>query len=190
MILYFASFSQIWLDLEMQKLRIGLTKRQYQTLVRLGESLNQARKAAPYRKYRPNLTSYRDHYRDWWRFAYTCVLEETVRRCRRNWDWNHMKEHRDTCRAYAEAYQTKLTTKKLAKEIDERLTACETKLDIFNLVIIRQQIEMEVERLAEREKSLKANQGWFGFLWTSSQAEETKELNSAAAIMRRFVVKH
>lgn len=62
------------------------------------------------------------------------------------------------------------------------------KLDIFNLVIIRQQIEMEVERLAEREKSLKANRGWFGFLWTSSQVEETKELNSAAAIMRRFVV--
>ncbi|XP_071648865.1 intermembrane lipid transfer protein Vps13 isoform X2 [Temnothorax longispinosus] len=177
---------KVWLDLEMQKLRIGLTKRQYQTLVRLGEGLDHARKAAPYRKYRPNLTSYRGHYREWWHFAYTCVLEETVRRCRRNWDWDHMKEHRDSCRAYAEAYRTKLTTKRSAKEIDERLTDCETKLDIFNLVIIRQQIEMEVERLAEQEKSLKAKRGWFGFLWTSSQAEETKELNSAAAIMRRF----
>ncbi|XP_026827312.1 vacuolar protein sorting-associated protein 13 isoform X2 [Ooceraea biroi] len=176
---------KVWLDLEMQKLRIGLTKRQYQTLVRLGEGLDQARKAAPYRKYRPNVP-YRGHYKEWWRFAYTCVLEETVRRCRRNWDWDHMKQHRDTCRAYAEAYQTKLTTKKLAKEIEEQLTHCEKKLDIFNLVIIRQQIEMEVERLAEREKSLKAQRGWFGFLWTSSQAEETKELNSAAAIMRRF----
>ncbi|XP_024872138.1 vacuolar protein sorting-associated protein 13 isoform X1 [Temnothorax curvispinosus] len=177
---------KVWLDLEMQKLRIGLTKRQYQTLVRLGEGLDHARKAAPYRKYRPNLTSYRGHYREWWHFAYTCVLEETVRRCRRNWDWDHMKGHRDSCRAYAEAYRTKLTTKRSAKEIDERLTDCETKLDIFNLVIIRQQIEMEVERLAEQEKSLKAKRGWFGFLWTSSQAEETKELNSAAAIMRRF----
>nr|XP_012230348.1 PREDICTED: vacuolar protein sorting-associated protein 13C isoform X2 [Linepithema humile] len=177
---------KMWLDLEMQKLRIGLTKRQYQTLVRLGEGLDQARKAAPYRKYRPNLTSYRGHYKEWWRFAYTCILEETVRRCHRNWDWNHMKEHRDTCRVYAEAYQTKLTTKKLVKDTEEQLTDCEKKLDIFNLVIIRQQIEMEVERLAEREKSLKAKRGWFGFLWSNSQAEETKELNSAAAIMRRF----
>ncbi|XP_012537324.1 vacuolar protein sorting-associated protein 13 isoform X2 [Monomorium pharaonis] len=177
---------KMWLDLEMQKLRIGLTKRQYQTLVRLGEGLDQARKAAPYRKYRPNLTSYRGHYKEWWRFAYTCVLEETVRRCRRNWDWDHMRQHRDTCRIYAEAYQTKLTTKKLAKEIEEQLTDCETRLDIFNLVIIRQQIEMEVERLAEREKSLRAKRGWFGFLWNSSQVEETKELNSAVAIMRRF----
>lgn len=174
----------------MQKLRVGLTKRQYQTLVRLGEGLDQARKAAPYRKYRPNLTSYRGHYKEWWHFAYTCVLEEHVRRCRRNWDWTHMKHHRDTCRDYAHAYQTKLTTKKLAKEMEEKLTHCETKLDIFNLVIIRQQIEMEVERLAEREKSLKAKRGWFGFLWNSSQVEETKELNSAAAIMRRFDSKH
>ncbi|XP_072763012.1 intermembrane lipid transfer protein Vps13 isoform X2 [Anoplolepis gracilipes] len=177
---------KVWLDMEMQKLRIGLTKRQYQTLVRLGEGLDQARKAAPYRKYRPNLSSYRGHYKEWWHFAYTCILEETVRRCRRNWDWTHMKHHRDTCRDYAHVYQMKLTTKKLAKETIDQLTNCETKLDIFNLVIIRQQIEMEVERLAEREKSLKAKRGWFGFLWNSSQVEETKELNSAAAIMRRF----
>ncbi|XP_014471667.1 PREDICTED: vacuolar protein sorting-associated protein 13C isoform X2 [Dinoponera quadriceps] len=177
---------KVWLDLEMLKLRIGLTKRQYQTLVRLGEGLDQAQKAAPYRKYRPNLMSYKSHYKEWWRFAYTCVLEETVRRCRRNWNWNHMKQHRDTCRDYARAYQTKLTMKKLTKDIEEQLKHCESKLDIFNLVIIRQQIEMEVERLAEKEKSLRAKRGWFGFLWTSSQAEETKELNSAAAIMRRF----
>ncbi|CAL7938935.1 unnamed protein product [Xylocopa violacea] len=177
---------KVWLDLEMQKLRVGLSRRQYRTLVQLGEGLDQAQKAAPYRKYRPNLTSYRGHYKQWWKFAYTCVLEETVRRNRRNWDWNHMKEHRDMCRAYADAYQTKLTTKKVAQEIEDLLTDCERKLDIFNLVIIRQKIEMEVEKLAEREKTLKAKRGWFGFLWSSTQAEETQELNSAAAIMRKF----
>lgn len=49
----------------MLKLRIALTKHQYQTLVQLGEGLDQAQKAAPYRKYRPNVTSYRGHYREW-----------------------------------------------------------------------------------------------------------------------------
>lgn len=39
-----------------------------------------------------------------------------------------------------------------------------------------------MEKLAEREKSLKAKRGWFGFLWSSNQAEEAQELNSAAAI--------
>ncbi|KZC12683.1 Vacuolar protein sorting-associated protein 13A, partial [Dufourea novaeangliae] len=177
---------KVWLDLEMQKLRIGLTKKQYRTIVQLGEGLDQAQKAAPYRKYRPNLSLYRGHYKEWWHFAYICILEETVRINRRNWDWNHMKQHRDACREYAEAYQTKLTTKKVAQEIEDCLTECEKKLDIFNLVIIRQQIEMEVERLVEKEKNLKAKRGWFGFLWSSSQTEETQELNSAAAIMRKF----
>ncbi|KAI4483365.1 hypothetical protein M0802_013464 [Mischocyttarus mexicanus] len=177
---------KIWLNLEMLKLRIALTKHQYRTLVQLGEGLDQAQKAAPYRKYRPNLTSYRGHYKEWWLFAYTCILEETVRRYRKNWDWNHMKTHRDICREYAQVYQTKLTTKKVTQDIEERLNMYEKKLDLFNLVIIRQQIEMEVERLAEKEKNLKAKRGWFGFLWGSPQTEETQELNSAAAIMRKF----
>jgi vacuolar protein sorting-associated protein 13A/C len=117
-----------------------------------------------------------------WKFAYTCIVEETVRRCQRNWDWNHMKQHRDTCRSYAKSYHTKLTNKKIAQDIVDHLTECEKILDIFNLVIIRQQIELEVERLAEKEKSLKAKRGWFGFLWGSGPTEEEQDLNSAAAI--------
>ena len=97
-----------------------------------------------------------------------------------------MKCHRDTCREYAQIYQTKLTSKKVPVEIEARLTDCEKKLDIFNLVRIRQQIEMEVERLAEKQKSLKAKQGWFGFLWGTTATEDTEDLNSAAAIMRKF----
>lgn len=55
-----------------------------------------------------------------------------------------MKCHRDTCRNYAQIYQTKLTSKKPPPDIDQQLAEHEHKLDIFNLVIIRQQIEMEV----------------------------------------------
>ncbi|XP_051160676.1 intermembrane lipid transfer protein Vps13 isoform X3 [Leptopilina boulardi] len=179
---------KVWLDLEMQKLRVGLTKKQYQALMQLGEGLDRANKAAPYRKYRPNLTSYRGHYKEWWRFAYICVLEENVRRAQRNWDWNHMKCHRDTCRTYADVYQTKLTSKKCPDDVEHKITDCERKLDIFNLVIIRQQIQMEVEKLAEKEKNLKAKKGWFGgWLWGSGQNEEEEAgLNSAAAIMKKF----
>ncbi|KAJ8665252.1 hypothetical protein QAD02_006914 [Eretmocerus hayati] len=177
---------KIFLDLEMQKLRIGLTKKQYHTLVQMGEGLELARNAAPYRKYRPNLNSYRGHYKEWWHFAYTCILEEHVRRAKRNWDWNHMKCHRDTCRSYAQVYQKKLTTKNPSPKIEEELTEHEHKLDIVNLVIIRQQIEMEVEKLAQKEKDLKAKRGWFGFLWGAPREEEAQELNSAAAIMRKF----
>ena len=56
---------KVWLDLEMMKLRIGMTKRQYQTIMQMLEGLEQARNAAPYRKYRPNLNTYRGHYKEW-----------------------------------------------------------------------------------------------------------------------------
>jgi len=173
----------------MQKLRIALTKQQYRTLVQLSEGLQQAQKATLYRKYRSNLP-YRGHYKEWWHFAYTCVLEETVRRRRRNWDWNHIKQYRDLCHRYAEAYQTKLTAKKVTKNLEEELTYCETKLDIINLVIIRQQIQIEVEKAeeAKKQKHLK-KKGWFDFLWSNSQEvseEETRELNSALAILNKY----
>ncbi|XP_058806498.1 intermembrane lipid transfer protein Vps13 isoform X2 [Phymastichus coffea] len=177
---------KVFLDLEMQKLRIGLTKKQYQTLMQMGEGLERAKNAAPYRKYRPDLLSYRGHYKEWWHFAYKCILEEHIIRARKNWDWAHMKDHRDTCRSYAQCYQTKLTTKNLPSDIEEQLTEHEKKLDLFNLVRIRQQIEMEVERLAEKEKNLKAKRGWFGWVWGTPKEEEVQELNTAAAIMRKF----
>lgn len=79
-----------------------------------------------------------------WHFAYTCVLEETVRRRRRNWNWDHMAKFRQTCRTYAEAYQTKLTSRKVAHDLQVTLDNCEKSIDVLNIVLIRQKVEMEV----------------------------------------------
>jgi len=170
----------------MQKLRIGLTKQQYQTLVRMIEGLQKAKKANPYRKYRPNFP-YHEHYKEWWHFAYICVLEGTVRRRRRDWDWDHMKQHRDMCRKYGELYRTKLT-KRMTKDLKEKLLYYEAKLDIINLVIIREQIEIEVERGVKKHKIVK-KKGWFDFLWRTSREvseEETEQLSSAIAILNKY----
>ena len=40
-------------------------------------------------------------FRHRWRFAYKCVLNEMVRRRRRNWSWVHMRNYREMCRKYA-----------------------------------------------------------------------------------------
>lgn len=99
-----------------------------------------------FRKYRPFLNTYRNHYKEWWRFAYTCILESEVRRRRKNWDWTHISYHRNTCKRYAVAYQTKLQTpaNKIPTDLMCLLDECEKTLDLFNLVVIRQRIEMEV----------------------------------------------
>lgn len=73
-------------------------------------------------------------------------MEGEVTRKRKNWDWNHISDHRNMCREYACAYQTKLQTakNKVSPDLECLLNKCEKKLDLFNLVVIRQRIEMEV----------------------------------------------
>lgn len=59
-------------------------------------------------KYRPNLTSYKGNYKEWWEFAFKCVLEGEVKRSHDNWDWNHMLAHRKMGREYGQLYKKDL----------------------------------------------------------------------------------
>lgn len=70
-------------------------------------------KGLPFRKFRPNVSGYKGHYKEWWHFAYNCILEEHVQRRKRNWDWTQMSQHRALCKHYGELYQTKLQNKKV-----------------------------------------------------------------------------
>lgn len=79
-----------------------------------------------------------------WKFAITCIVEEEIKRRRRNWDWNHISNHRAMCKEYAKAYQTKLLTAKPTMDIVQKCKNCETFLDVLNIVLIRQKIEVEV----------------------------------------------
>ncbi|OWR52007.1 vacuolar protein sorting-associated protein, partial [Danaus plexippus plexippus] len=138
------SIPKVILSLHMEQLSVSLTKAQYQDMMLLADSMDRMSKGAPYRKYRPDLNKYRGHYKEWWHFAYKCLLEEEVRRRHRNWDWKHMLSHRQLCKDYAKAYQNKLSCKgKVASEHQCVLDEAEKTLDLFNLVVIRQRIEME-----------------------------------------------
>lgn len=56
-----------------------------------------------------------------------------------------MLTHRKLCKSYATAYQTKLSNKgKVPADQQIILDHAEKTLDLFNLVVIRQKIEMEV----------------------------------------------
>lgn len=77
----------------------------------LTETFNVMSNGIPFRKYRPNLQTYKGHYKEWWHFAYKCIIESEVRRVRLNWNWNHIKNYRRMCKKYAALYQQKLQTK-------------------------------------------------------------------------------
>ncbi|XP_053604237.1 intermembrane lipid transfer protein Vps13 isoform X1 [Plodia interpunctella] len=178
------SIPKVILNLHMEQLSVNLTKSQYRDMTLLADSMDRMNKAAPYRKYRPDLKSYRGHFKEWWKFAYICILEDKVRRRRRNWDWTHMLNHRTLCKNYATAYQCKLSNSKINSEQQCIINEAEKKLDLFNLVVIRQRIEMEVERLGKLEEEAKKTRGWFGG-WFSSGSKDD-ELSEGTAIMKQF----
>lgn len=180
------SIPKVILSLHMEQLSVGLTKSQYRDLMLLADSMDRMSKGAPYRKYRPDLKNYRGHYTEWWKFAYTCVLEEEVKRRRRNWDWTHMLNHRNLCREYANVYQCKLTSKgKMSSQQQAVLDKGERHLDLLNLVVIRQRIEFEVDRLGKLEAEAKKSRGWFSSWWGGGGGKD-EELSEGTAIMKQF----
>ena len=116
----------------------------FHMLAKIGHEFILLTQLSVYRKYRPDVPSYKQNYKAWWQFAYRCMLDE-VRRRRNNWDWTHMLEHRQLCKNYATVYQCKLTNRgKVNSEQLCILEKAEKTLDLLNLVVIRQRIEMEV----------------------------------------------
>ncbi|KAM3967394.1 vacuolar protein sorting 13C isoform 2-T2 [Aphomia sociella] len=180
------SIPKIILSLHMEQLSVSLNKAQYQDMMLLADSMDRMSKGAPYRKYRPDQKLYKGHYKEWWQFAYQCILEEEVRRRRKNWDWTHMLSHRNLCKSYASAYQCKLSNKgKVGTEQQCVLNEAEKKLDLFNLVVIRQRIEMEVERLGKIEQEAKKSRGWFGGWWSGGGSKDDEHAEGTA-IMKQF----
>ncbi|PSN37570.1 hypothetical protein C0J52_12647 [Blattella germanica] len=192
---------KVELSLDMEGLSVGIGRFQYHDIMDLMESFNRMLRAAPYRKYRPFVSSFKGHYKEWWKFAFTCVLEETVRRRRRNWDWDHISRHRRVCHNYADAYKSKLTSKKISAELQSTIDNCEKILDVLNIVLIRQRIEVEVERQDRKEKEMqKKKSGWFGakkFEEAMTPEEKAKlyraidyQENAAPQMYPKFFIEH
>lgn len=134
---------KIFLNLTMEEISMGLTPNQYQDIVGFLSNLERMNRGSPYRKYRP-VIGYKRNAKIWWLFAYQCVLEENVRRKRRNWRWSHMKQHRDLVHRYIDLYQTKLNQKKEDPKVKRILGDLEENLDVFNITLARRQAEVQV----------------------------------------------
>uniref|UniRef100_A0A1B6F8B5 Vacuolar protein sorting-associated protein 13 n=1 Tax=Cuerna arida TaxID=1464854 RepID=A0A1B6F8B5_9HEMI len=163
---------KVELSLELQELTLRITKSQYQDMMGLLESCDYMIRATPFRKYRPSVESYRGHYDKWWKFAYECILHEEVRRRQRNWDWMHIHTHRKACKEYAQAYEKKLVTSKPSAELIKSVQTCEKHLDALNIVLVRQKIEVEVERKGLLKKALQKEAGWFSGWWGGSSKQD------------------
>ncbi|XP_046683901.1 vacuolar protein sorting-associated protein 13 isoform X2 [Homalodisca vitripennis] len=156
---------KVQLTLDLKELAFRIAKSQYQDLMGLLESCDYMMRATPFRKYRPSVESYRGHYDRWWKFAYECILHEEVRRRRRNWDWMHIHTHRKACKEYAQVYEMKLVSSKPSADLIKSVNTCEKHLDALNIVLVRQKIEVEVERKGLMKKALQRESSWFSGWW-------------------------
>ncbi|XP_067630378.1 intermembrane lipid transfer protein Vps13 [Eurosta solidaginis] len=174
---------KIDLALEMQKLHVGLTSTQFQEAIKLGESMNRMQLGARYRKYRPFNIPYKKHYREWWHFAIKSILEEDIRKRNKEWTWDHIKEHRGLCNTYAESFKEKELSKKPPASLVETCTLLEQKLDLFNLVLIRKRVQIEIDKIRKDEETRQSQKSWFGGWFGGGQKTEGGETND---IVKKF----
>ncbi|XP_053672745.1 intermembrane lipid transfer protein Vps13 [Anopheles nili] len=163
---------KIKLKLCMETLAIGITHVQFQNTMQLVEAFGRMMRAMPYRKYRPYGFGYKGNYKEWWYFAYSCILETEVRRRRNNWSWENMLRHRQNLRRYEEAYRQQLTAKKITPEMISRSEEYEKILDLHNIVVIRQKVALEVEKEGKRQAEELKSAGWFSSWWGGGAKKE------------------
>ncbi|PAV62062.1 hypothetical protein WR25_11522 isoform B [Diploscapter pachys] len=137
---------KIDLSVDMKSLSLAIGKFQYQDILLYLEGQERFQLAGQYLKHRPNLNEYKGHYKAWWKFAYTAILEEKVRRRRKNWSWPRMKAHRQLVREYKTAWVKHQTEKSLDSHTQEIIKKAEAGLDVFNVNVARHQAEVEIDR--------------------------------------------
>lgn len=80
----------------------------------------------------------------------------------RQWSWEHIKEHRERLRQYSALYSQKIKNADQSTTNEKDLEELEKQLDVFNIVLARNQAQFEVN--AGSKKS-----SWWS--WLTGQSE-------------------
>ncbi|XP_051012690.1 intermembrane lipid transfer protein VPS13C [Acomys russatus] len=168
-------------NVEVQSIALELTKPQYLSMIDFLESLDYMVRNAPYRKYKPCLPLHANC-RQWWKYAIDSVLEVHIRRYTQMWSWSNIKNHRQLLKNYKIAYKNKLTQTKVSEEIQKQIQDLEKSLDVLNIILVRQQAQVEVIHSGQklRKKSTEAGEkrGWFSGFWGKKESKKKDEEES------------
>ncbi|XP_069851362.1 intermembrane lipid transfer protein VPS13C isoform X3 [Dipodomys merriami] len=166
-------------NIEVQNIAIELTKPQYLSMIDFLESMDYMFRNAHYRKYKPYLPLH-TNCRQWWKYAIDSVLEVHIRRYTQMWSWSNIKKHRQLLKEYKIAYKNKLTQTKVPEELQKQIQDLEKSLDVFNIILARQQAQVEVIRSGQklRKKSSDTGEkrgGWFSGFWGKKESKKKDE---------------
>ncbi|XP_069480592.1 intermembrane lipid transfer protein VPS13C isoform X2 [Ambystoma mexicanum] len=168
--------------MEVQNIAIELTKPQYLSMIDMLESVDYMVRNAPYRKYRPD-QPLQNNYRLWWQYAITSILEVHVRRYSRMWAWRNIQQHRLILKSYKGLFKSKLALTKIPEDLQKQIQLAEKNLDVFNIVLARQQAQVEMVRSGQKLIGKKSSQGgekrgggWFGGFWGKKESKKKEDL--------------
>ncbi|XP_008938924.1 PREDICTED: vacuolar protein sorting-associated protein 13C, partial [Merops nubicus] len=170
-------------NVEVQRIVIEFTKPQYLSMIDLLESIDYMVRNAPYRRFRPNV-SLHNNARQWWKYAGNSVLEVHIKRHTRMWSWSNIKQHRQLLKTYKNMYKSKLTQSKLSEETQRQIQDLERKLDVFNIILARQQAQVETIRSGQKLLKKKNTEvekksgGWFGGFWSKKESRKKEDEES------------
>uniref|UniRef100_A0A8C7E7K8 Vacuolar protein sorting 13 homolog C n=1 Tax=Naja naja TaxID=35670 RepID=A0A8C7E7K8_NAJNA len=160
--------------MEVQSIAVELTKPQYLSMIDLLESIDYMVRNAPYRKYRPEVSLH-----EFFRYAGNCILDLHIKRYTQMWSWNHIKSHRQLLKSYKNIYKLKLTQTKLSEENQKQIQDLEKALDVFNIVLARQQAQTEVvrsgQKLSKKAADGEKKSGWFPGFWGRKESKKKDE---------------
>ncbi|KAL7980317.1 hypothetical protein Chor_014646 [Crotalus horridus] len=161
--------------MEVQSIAVELTKPQYLSMIDLLESIDYMVRNVPYRKYRPEV-SLHGNAKQWWTYAGNCILDLHIKRYTQMWSWNNIKRHRQFLKSYKNVYKIKLTQTKLSEDNQKQLQDLEKALDVFNIVLARQQVQTEVvrsgQKLSKKSADGEKKSGWFSGFWGRKESKK------------------
>ncbi|CAI2725977.1 unnamed protein product [Schistosoma spindalis] len=182
------SIPQMDLVVNFAEIELCFSLSQYHDITCFLEAQDRIVTQGKYRKYRP-LTPISQNYKVWWQFAYNAILEESVRRRHLMWSWEHISKHRKISREYIAIWRKKLSGDKLSQAQLANLEAYEEFLDVFNIVLCRQQAELQFNA-SKQKQGQKANSksgGWFSwFSRGSAVGSDDVESSSEGDLMKRL----
>ncbi|XP_028969113.1 vacuolar protein sorting-associated protein 13 [Galendromus occidentalis] len=146
----------ITIDITIEDISMKISKNQYHDIMALMDSMNRMWLADKYRKHRPAVPL-QSNAKQWWKFAFTSILEEQVRPRRQQWNKDFLLEHIRKVKEYKTEYANKLTKQKES----DRLKKLEEELDLFNIILARRQAEVEIAK----QPKIEAKKGWLGGWW-------------------------
>ena len=102
--------------------------------------------------------------KNWWRFAFTSIMETDIKRRSNNWSWIKIKEHRIKMKEYQHLYKQKL----LGKKVD--VESLEKQLNLFSIVLARSQAEVETQQIL-KDKKQEPKKGWLSSWWGKDKSK-------------------